>query len=239
MLIDDILAHANEDYPNEACGLVVAQGKRHRVIRARNLAHEPGLTFDLDPGAWLEVRPGETVVGIYHSHPSGDPEPSLCDLSGCEASGLPWHIVGCQTGAYRMVEPRGFRAPYVGRPYVYGAHDCWTLARDWYQWEWGLKLPDFRREPRFWLKGQSMFVDNLGVCGFVNLVDEEPLPGDAFLVQVASPVPNHVAVWLGDGTILHHVQGRLSTRDPWGGYWQKHASHHIRHNSKMGTKKNG
>jgi hypothetical protein len=55
--------------------------------------------------------------------------------------------------------------------------------------------------------------------------DDNLKVGDCFLMQVASPVPNHAAVYLGDGLILHHLQGRLSSRDVYGGYWQKVTTH--------------
>jgi hypothetical protein len=48
-------------------------------------------------------------------------------------------------------------------------------------------------------------------------------------MQVASPVPNHAAIYLDDGPILHHLQGRLSSRDVYGGYWQKITTHTLRH----------
>jgi proteasome lid subunit RPN8/RPN11 len=234
-LVEEMLAHAGVEQPREACGLVVARGTKFRIVRARNLAADPINTFDLDPDAWLQVGHDEEVIGIYHSHPSGNPEPSLCDLSGCEATQLPWHIVGCGTGAYRRIDPSGFRAPYLRRPYVYGVHDCWALVRDWYRWEWNLDIPDFHREPDFWLRGQNLFLDHLEQAGFVVQTEGDVQAGDGFLVQMSSPVPNHAVVYLGDGTILHHVRGRLSTRDPWGGYWAKHASHRVRHKSKIGA----
>ena len=34
------------------------------------------------------------------------------------------------------------------------------------------------------------------------------------------------AVYLGDGMILHHLYGRLSSRDVWGGYYQ-HVTTHV------------
>lgn len=34
-------------------------------------------------------------------------------------------------------------------------------------------------------------------------------------------VPNHAAVYLGDGLMLHHMYGRLSSRDVYGGYWRE------------------
>jgi proteasome lid subunit RPN8/RPN11 len=239
MLHAEMLAHAAEAFPDEACGLVVAYGKHHRLIRAKNLASAPRLTFDLDPEAWLEVADSEEVIGVYHSHPSGIAEPSLADLTSCSLSSMPWHIIGYQTGDYRRIEPDGFRAPYLQRPYVYGVHDCWSLVRDWYMWEKGAEVADFNRIDRWWEKGMNLFVERIEACGFTHLKDEAPLPGDAFLIQVNSDVPNHIAVWLGDGTILHHVQGRLSAREPWAGYWVKHCTHHLRHNSTMGNTANG
>lgn len=232
-LAAEMIAHANDAAPNEACGLVVAAGPKTRLVRAKNIAAEPRSTFDLDPDAWLEVGDGEDVIGIYHSHPVTSAEPSLADMAGCEASKLPWYIV-TPSGGYRLIEPSGFEAPYLERPYVYGVHDCWSLVRDWYNREWKLDLPDFARPPlpsSDW--PVSPYLANFEGCGFVPAPTDEAKLGDMFLLQVGSRVSNHIAVYLGDGTILHHVQGRLSKRDPWGGYWHKHMTHHLRHNTRL------
>lgn len=236
LLLDDIMAHAAECAPHEACGLVVASGKKHRLIKARNLSNDPRNSFALDPEAWLEVGERDAVVGIYHSHTVCSSAPSMADLSACEQTRLPWYIVAYPGGDHHVVEPSGFEAPYVGRPYVYGVHDCWTVVRDWYTREWSLDLHDFMRIDRWWLTGGNLFVDNFAKLGFVALPPEAGAEeGDAFLMQVNSPVPNHCAVFLADGTILHHVEKRLSTRDVWGGFWAKHCTHHLRHKSKMGS----
>lgn len=236
LFLDEIHQHALDEYPNEACGLVVAYGRHHRIIRADNQAPDPRTTFVMDPAAWLEVRDSEEVIGIYHSHPDGNAEPSPADLTSCEISGYPWYIVGTRTRAVHITQPCGYRAPYLQRPYIWGVHDCWALARDWYMWEWDLEIPDFERVPRFWEKGVNSFMDNLSAGGFVEVGPEVPLQvGDAFLISVDSKVPNHIAIWLGDGKILHHAHGRLSTRDPWGGYWASHFTTRIRHKSKIGS----
>jgi proteasome lid subunit RPN8/RPN11 len=235
--LPDLIQHAADDYPKEACGLVVQRKNKVRLIRARNIAADPNFTFDLDPEAWLDVQEDEAVIGIYHSHPSGIAEPSLADLSGCEASALPWHIVGHGTGAYTYVQPSGFRAPYTKRPYVFGVHDCYALVRDWYDWEWKIKLENFRRTDRFWERGDDLFRDNFRKAGFTELKDQDQIPvlaGDLFLLQVHADLPNHIVLYEGKGIILHHAQERLSERVQWGGYWQKHAVNHLRHNSKLG-----
>lgn len=234
-LREQLVVAAQLDFPNEACGLVVAQTSgKWRLVRANNMAFEPRITFDLDPDAWLEVQDDEEVIGIYHSHPSGIAEPSLADLSACEASGLPWHIVGYQTGDYRAFQPSGFRAPYLKRPYVFGVHDCYGIVRDWYLWEWDIELPDVIRRDLFWKNGQDLFMDNFQHCGFQNVGDVPIEVGDLFILQVKSDLPNHMMLYIGDGVVLHHASGRLSSREVWGGFWAKHSLLHLRHNSRLG-----
>lgn len=226
--LQELIQHARAGAPYEVCGLVVSRGSKSRLIPAKNLADDPINTFRLDPEAWMQVADDETVIGIYHSHPKGDANPSLNDLVGCEASGVAWHIVNLE-GNYTCTQPCGFQAPYLGRPYVHGGHDCYAIVRDWYEREWGLYLPDFDRSFEWWESGQNLYVDNFAACGFVELHDQEPEVGDLFLIQVSSRVPNHSAIYVGDGLILHHVQGRLSSKDPYGGMWKKHTTHHLRY----------
>jgi proteasome lid subunit RPN8/RPN11 len=232
-LLEEMLLHAEEDTPNEACGLVVSSGKRHRLIRGKNVALLPKQQFEMHPDAWLEVQDHEQVIAIYHSHPHTSAEPSVQDLVACEASGLPWHIVCPHTRQHTLTEPSGYEAPYEGRPYLYGVLDCYSLMRDWYKREWGLRLMDFEREPSFWLKGKNTFVESFEECGFTRLIEQEPEVGDLMLVQIASTVPNHIVLYVGDGKILHHVEGRLSKIDPYGGAWRRFTTHHLRHASRM------
>lgn len=237
-LVDEMLEQAKLAQPNEACGLIVTfedGGKKHRLIVAKNVHESPRNTFQIDDEAWLQVRDEEVVIGVWHSHVNSNAEPSMADLAMCEATGLPWHIVSVE-GDYRYIEPSGYLAPYEKRPYVYGVHDCYTLARDWYKREKGVDLPEIERPNRWWEKGQSLLVENFEMAGFSSIPMDEPAQrGDIFIVQVNSRVPNHVIIHLGDGTILHHVEGRVSCREVWGGYWAQYAVLHLRHIRTLGT----
>ena len=44
--------------------------------------------------------------------------------------------------------------------------------------------------------------------------------GDVIIMQVRAYEPNHAAIYLGEGLMLHHLYGRLSSRDVYGGYWK-------------------
>ncbi|HGX3315021.1 TPA: Mov34/MPN/PAD-1 family protein, partial [Pseudomonas aeruginosa] len=48
-ILSAIQAHAAEEYPREACGLVVGAGRRQQYVRCRNTACQPREEFRLHP----------------------------------------------------------------------------------------------------------------------------------------------------------------------------------------------
>jgi len=222
-------AHAEAEYPREACGLVVVVKGRERYWPCRNVAATPSEHFVLEPEDYAAADDAGEVIMVVHSHPDAPARPSEADRVACEASELPWAIVSVEgaDGAARatevgVLEPCGYTAPLVGRPFAHGVLDCYALVRDWYRQEWGLALPDFSRRDGWWDDGHSdLYTDHLAECGFHEVKLAEIRRGDLLLMQVRSRnlVPNHAGIWLGDGNMLHHRHGRLSSRDVFGGYW--------------------
>ena len=204
--------HAREAFPRESCGLLVIRKGREVYWRCRNLGVGTD-QFVIHPEDYAKADEQGQIVAVVHSHPGLPPEPSQADRVACEASGLPWHIVSVPNDTWASIEPMGYVAPLVGREWSHGVLDCYALVRDWYQLERGVDLPNFAR------------------AGFAPVDASDLQAGDCFLMQVASSVPNHAAVYLGDGLILHHLQGRLSSRDVYGGYWQKVTTHILRYAS--------
>lgn len=225
----DILQHAKDEFPLECCGLIAVVKGRRRYFPCRNIAQTPDEHFVLD--GWHEVEEKGEVVAVVHSHPVTNPRPSEADRVACEKSGLPWFIVNPNTEGWGYCEPEGFELQYVGREFVFGIVDCWSLVRDYYQREFGVALRDYDRRDGFWLRGENMYVDNLPNEGFHPIPVQDVQPGDLILMQLVSPLPNHASIYLGDQQILHHIQGRLSTREVFGGYYAKSAVSGYRHES--------
>ena len=69
----------------------------------------------------------------------------------------------------------------------------------------------------------------LVAAGFAPVEMSALRPHDVILLRVAAPVPNHAAIYLGDQVMLHHLQGRLSSRDVYGGWWLQNTTHYLRH----------
>ena len=215
------LKHAREEYPREACGLVLLRYGKLRYQPCRNLAEEAEQMFVLDPEDWQEAEDsGAQVVAVIHSHPSTPPEPSSADRAACEQWGLPWAIVNPQTGGWGHCEPSGYRAPLLGREWVWGVHDCWALVRDWYRETLGIELRDWERPAtvaEFNL--DPMFSRCFEETGFRQLADAEELKaGDLIVMAIGARTLNHIGVYVGNQQILHHLGHRLSCRDVYGGW---------------------
>ena len=224
-------------YPKEACGLIVTDRKRSIAVPCKNVAEDPCAHFMIDPTDYANACQLGEVIGVWHTHVELSPKPSEADLACCEVTALPWYIMGIyraedgsfHTSPIESFGPSGFEMPYVGRPYVMGVFDCFSLLRDFYGREFNIPLKDYPRIREDGDLNRAHMPEVATELGFVRLLDEVPRHGDVFLIQTDHDFPGHIAIYLEGGLILHHMHGRLSMRDVYGGYWFKHTTHHLRY----------
>lgn len=223
-----IVSHAKEELPKECCGLVIVRKGRQVYFPCENLAVGSD-NFILSPQDYAKADEEGDIVAVVHSHPNMSAKPSQADLVACEASGLPWFIVGLPDEVWEYIEPSGYVAPLIGRQWSHGVLDCYAIIRDYYQMERGITLDQFERSDEWWNRGENLYMDNFKAQGFIQISGDDLQEGDVILMRVKSTVPNHGAVYLGNNVILHHVHGRLSSRDVFGGYWLKHTAGYFRY----------
>lgn len=225
-----IFQHAEREYPRECCGLVVDIDGTPEFRPCRNMA-ALGSTdhFILHPDDYAAAETLGTIVAVVHSHPNASATPSQADRVSCEASGLLWYIASWPGQQLEYIQPTGYQAPLVGRVWAHGVLDCYTLIRDWYKLERGVTLPDYERTDNWWRHGQNLYMENFASAGFLSVDMADMQPGDVLLMQVLANVANHAAIYLGNGVILHHLHGRLSCREVFGGYYRKHTVKVLRY----------
>jgi|SRR5271155_726842 len=79
-------SHAQEKMCEECCGLLAGRGGLiTRVFPATNAAKDPVTSYEIAPGELFqlvrEIRAaGLELLGIYHSHPTGENKPSPRDI---------------------------------------------------------------------------------------------------------------------------------------------------------------
>ena len=85
-LIDEMVAHAREDLPNECCGMIGGRdGEATSVVRVENAAASP-LRYEMDPQGQYDALKriegmGDELIGIYHSHTRSAAYPSQTDVN--------------------------------------------------------------------------------------------------------------------------------------------------------------
>lgn len=120
----------------------------------------------------------------------------------------------------------------VGRPWIPNEDDCFTKVIDFYDQNFGIKIPNFAR-PVDW---QSDKLDLIGKLykktGFKMLPVEcwdELRPADLLAVSVGSSKPNHLIIVLEANQILHHKFGVLSQVETMRPAWKTLTSFILRH----------
>ncbi len=111
-LLEEVVAHAREEAPNECCGVLAVELDRSeigqparavRAYRAVNTAASP-LRFEIDGREVLGLierieGEGLELGAIYHSHTRTPPYPSQTDINfAAHWPGVEWLIVGLAGG---------------------------------------------------------------------------------------------------------------------------------------------
>lgn len=237
-------AHAIACYPEESCG-IVAGGRYLRMENHAAPVDEHVETtecrcrlcaFEIDPTAMLDHE----IEALIHSHPGGPYSPSAADMQSQIAMRVPWGIVPCDLDRAADIIWFGDQlpiAPLIGRGFIHGVHDCFTLIRDVYRtgkdrlradgitedWPFDpIVFDDVPRSDGWWLTELDLYSDLFESRGFHSVDHEDRRAGDVFLAivqhvengRVVGDKLNHGGVYIGGGLILDHRPARLSRREP-------------------------
>ena len=212
---DQAVKHAEKCMPQESCGLLAIIKGEKTYWPCKNIAESGFEYFVIDPDDWAECEDTGEIIGIVHSHPLEPAIPSDNDKASCEYLGLPWFIYSPLTKDWISFEPSGWKTPsLLGRSFVFGVHDCWSLITDWYKKNKNVNIPYTQRPKTFkeFIKN-PLFEKTLPTLGFKEIKEDNIQIGDVLLMKSSKNVLGHAALYIGDQTILHHSLGKLSCRE--------------------------
>ena len=226
----EALLHAKNEDPKESCGVLLNIRGKEKYFPCRNLSMTSHQCFILDPEDYVKADNLGEIIAIVHSHPVTPPAASQADQLACEQSGLKWHIVNPKTEVWGYTEPKGYKAPLIGREWAWGVSDCWSLVRDWYKEELKIELRDWQRPTTLQdFNNDPMFERCAWRTGFRELRSDEKLKnGDLLFMSILASGLNHVAIFL-NGDVLHHLTDRLSCKEPYNQWLQKCTGKRLRY----------
>jgi proteasome lid subunit RPN8/RPN11 len=210
---DAARTHAAAEFPKEACGIVI--GGKYQPIS--NVAAEPMHDFEMSGDAWTSHG---NVQAVVHSHgPESALAPSANDMRHQISTNVPWGITRTDGAAASPVLWWGdFRLdePLIGRHFIHGVTDCYSAIRSWRWQNCQIKLPDFPRNDLWWTADEDLYNEGFPRAGYRVVPESEAAVGDVALINFRSKVPNHGGTLVEDGLLFHHLQNRLSCREPVG-----------------------
>lgn len=230
--IEDFKKHCLEEYPKEACGLIVDG----TYVTLENIAENPIDFFALSEKDSYNIErlkvEGKELM-LLHSHTfetfTIDPRtPSHRDML-CRASiDIPMGIAHCDGNDVSEILYFGTITDkeYLDRSYISNVFDCFTLARDFI---WNTYKIDVGIHPRpaEWEDWNPKYIeDNFANLGFKPIEDSIQY-GDILLFSIGSKYSNHIGIALDEETFLHHLSQRKSSKDSIN-KWKRQLRHIIR-----------
>ena len=229
----DALVHAKNQDPKESCGLLIDVKGKEKYFPCKNLSTYSQQCFIIDPEDYAKAEDSGKILAVIHSHPVTPPVASQADMISCEESGVIWHIVNPKPEQWGFYKPSGYKPPLIGRHWVWGITDCWSLVRDWYKENLGITLRDWNRPttPEEFIEN-PVFEKCAWRTGFRQLRPEEKLEnGDLLFMSIMATGLNHVAIFL-DGDVLHHLADRISCKEPYNQWLLKCTGMRLRYAQK-------
>lgn len=211
-----IRAAALADPEAETCGFVLDNGQ---VVQCLNRAADPANTFEISHVDFALYDP-QGIRGVWHSHLKLDGF-SEFDQQVIASDPMPWAVYCLAADSFTECNPHAV-APLIGRPYVFGVYDCYSVVSDKLM-EMGVELPEWPRKffgewntPEF-----TPFDEQALVVG--RPVKDKYQAGDILLFNLGdySGHTDHIGVLINERMFLHHPSSRVSRVDRFGSWWKR------------------
>lgn len=118
------------------------------------------------------------------------------------------------------------------RKYVDGKQDCYGLLVNYFKEVHKITLKNFARPNLFWHYKNYLLIEKM--MGYdrwdtIGLNMRNLQIGDVLIFAIRSQTANHLGVYVGNGSFIHHLYGRLSKEDSLSSSWMSQVLMVARH----------
>ena len=214
--------HALEDQSKECCGIVLEKEEELKTFRCTNVSEKADKHFSIRPLDYALAADEGRVKAVYHSHNSNNDKFSPNDMLNSKSHNLPFILYCSKKDSFSFFDPNKSKTFLYDRVFKIGESDCYTVIKEYYK-NLGIKLSGENKLGDDWHKKNPELIQQL-----FNLNKNNPdlpiieLPSCSSLKKhdvivfefIKGNGPNHVAVFLGDGNIMHHPRNKYLCIEP-------------------------
>lgn len=226
-----IIEFAEENPDEEVCGFVYLDRLLNpHISKEVNQSDDKRNSFSISPRRFIEQK---NIIGIYHSHPYGGPEPSEMDKANSEEMQIPFLIYSIQKKDFWLHYPDSYEpVKLTGRPFVRGFYQCFCLIKDYLRTEAGINedYSEYNYWPDMVGVNANKYLIKLLHNKFTRIRDKSIKKHD-ILIFDAKDVTYHVGMYAGFNRFYHHASFKLSDLDDFNEKWQRRVKYVFRHNS--------
>lgn len=211
---EEIVNHSIENTQQEVCGLIVKTDTKFIVCRCNNIAKNKEKHFRIEPSDYLTASKLGKIVAIYHTHISDTIGASSFDVFSSSLHKLPFITYNVKSNNFSMIDGQEY-SKYLDKDFQIGINDCFSLVSEFYLDKFNIKLNNYNRQDGWYKSDPEVFLRNYRREGFGK--SDELKKYNILLLKLIETIsfPHHMAIYLGDDTILHHPRDKKSIIEPY------------------------
>ena len=197
-----IKAPHDKELPRECCGLIVSNRGKMICVPSKNDSFEKDF-FRVNSKDYLKASNLGEIVAVYHSHTNGNQTFSEFDKFNSISHNLTYVMYCPENNSLLQFSPSyGEFNRYIGRKFEIGNTDCYSLVRDFYESELRVSLGHYYRDQNWKSHLEELFDKHFENEGFFEVSSLTKY--DCVLFNSGGDKPcSHIALYLGNGLILH------------------------------------
>ena len=213
LIKESIKDHAFREKPNECCGLIINNDNAPTSFPCRNSSEKPTAHFSINPSDYLRASRNGKIVATYHSHNSANEEFSVNDMNNSRIHQINYILYNTNKDTFSFFDYKKNKTFLYNRLFEIGKSDCYSIVKEYYA-DLGIKLEGENTLGNDWYKKDPYLIARLFELNKKNIgIELDPSSQlkkhDVLVFEfIKGGGPNHVSVYLGNGTMIHHPRNK-------------------------------